>query len=157
MHWLVNERRRDYAGGVLMIALGLGAALQGAAYSIGSLRAMGPGFFPTALGILLALIGLAIASAARFARDGDEPVEAKAPEWRGWICLTLAIVAFAVLGTYGGLVPATFAIAFISALGDRDNRPLDAAMLAAGCVVIAVAVFHWGLALQFPLFQWGGR
>ena len=52
---LRSRRGRDYLGGVLMIALGLGAALEGSTYSIGSLSRMGPGFFPVALGVILAL------------------------------------------------------------------------------------------------------
>ncbi|MEJ0045599.1 MAG: hypothetical protein WDN04_05275 [Rhodospirillales bacterium] len=47
--------------------------------------------------------------------------EKLAPEWRGWICIVASVLAFVVLGKYGGLLPATFAIVFIAALGDRDN------------------------------------
>jgi putative tricarboxylic transport membrane protein len=151
---LTSKRGRDYLGGVLMMALGLGAAVQGSTYSIGTLSRMGPGFFPVALGVILALAGLAIAVTARFEQDA---VDAKAhpPEWRAWFCICASIVAFVVLGKYGGLVPATFAIVFISALGDRGNTIASAALLAVSCVVVALVVFHFGLQLQFPLFQWG--
>jgi hypothetical protein len=154
MQALTSKRGRDYAGGILMIAIGLAAAIQGARYPIGELSRMGPGFFPVALGVLLALTGLAIAIGARFARDPGS-IEAGAPEWRGWICIAGSIVAFVALGKYGGLVPATFAIVFISALGDRQNTPIGAAVLALACVAICVVVFWWALQLEFPLFQWG--
>jgi hypothetical protein len=137
-----------------MIALGLAAAVQGSSYPIGSLSRMGPGFFPVALGVILALAGLAIAVTARFEENA---VDAKslAPEWRGWFCICAGIVAFVVLGKYGGLVPATFAIVFVSALGDRENSLAGAALLALACVVVAIVVFRFALQLQFPLFQWG--
>jgi high-affinity Fe2+/Pb2+ permease len=64
-------------------------------------------------------------------------------------------VAFIVLGEYGGLVPATFAIVFISALGDRNNSLKQAFWLSAGMVVIAVVIFWWALQMQFDLFRWG--
>ncbi len=52
-------------------------------------------------------------------------------------------------------MPATFAIVFISALGDRQNTiksALDAgARDRRGCVV----VFWWALQMQLPLFGWG--
>jgi hypothetical protein len=77
------------------------------------------------------------------------------PEWRGWFCIGASIVAFVALGKYGGLLPATFAIVFISALGDRQNTVASVAVLALACAVVCVVVFWWALQIQFPLFQWG--
>jgi hypothetical protein len=137
-----------------MTAVGIGAMLQGASYPMGTLGRMGPGFFPAALGTMLALVGVAIAIAGRFtAAESDEHVAG--PEWRGWACIAGSIVAFVVLGTYGGLLPATFAIVFISALGDRDNTLVGAVVLAGLMVAVCVIVFWWALQLQFPLFAWG--
>ena len=151
---LKSKRTRDYLGGILMMALGLAAAGGGSSYRLGELSRMGPGYFPVALGILLALAGLAIAVTARFTRYEGE-IDVLAPEWRGWFCICASIVAFVALGKYGGLLPATFAIVFIAALGDRKNSIVSAAALALACVVVAVVVFRWALQLQFPLFQWG--
>ena len=155
MRALKSKRGRDYAGGMLMAAIGLAAAFQGSSYKLGTLERMGPGFFPTALGVILAAVGVAIAVTARFARYEGE-LEVLAPEWRGWACIIGALVAFVVLGKYGGLLPATFAIVFISALGDRQNTFLGAMVLGLAAVVVAIVVFWWALQLQFPLFQWGG-
>jgi uncharacterized membrane protein len=148
-----SKRSRDYLGGTVMIALGLAVALHGSTYEMGTLSRMGPGFFPVALGVLLTLCGVAIAISARFTHY-EGKVEVQRPEWRAWFCICAGIIAFVALGRYGGLVPATFAIVFISALGDRDNTVTSAAILALACVVVAVVVFRWGLQLQFPLFQW---
>ncbi|MGH8781786.1 tripartite tricarboxylate transporter TctB family protein [Paraburkholderia sp.] len=146
---------RDYYGGALMMLIGLGAIVQGASYRIGSLTAMGSGFFPVALGAILVLLGICIAgSAHRTPRDAvtDEPAPI---EWRGWLCILGSIVAFVALGKYGGLLPATFAVVFISALGDRDNSILSALLLALAMSAVCVVVFWWALQLQFPLFTWG--
>jgi Tripartite tricarboxylate transporter TctB family len=78
------------------------------------------------------------------------------PDLRGCVCIVLGILAFLLLGEYGGLLPATFAIVFISALGDRDNTLREALLLALAMMAIAVVVFWWALSLQLPLFQWGG-
>src|ERR1700676_3545305 len=125
MRRLVNNSNRDYYGGALMFLLGLGAILQGRTYPVGTLSRMGPGFFPVALGVILALVGAAIALRARFLK-GETEEKVLAPEWRGWFCICLSIVAFVVLGKYGGLLPATFAIVFISALGERENTVKNA-------------------------------
>jgi hypothetical protein len=148
---LQNKRLRDYAGGTLMMVLGLGATFQGSTYHVGTLSRMGPGYYPIALGIILTLIGLAIAVTARFTHyEGEE--EVLPPEWRGWICICSAVIAFVVFGLYGGLVPATFAIVFISAMGDKMNTVKRAAILAACVVVVAIVVFWWALQMQLPLF-----
>ncbi len=143
---------KDRIGGCLMMALGLTAALQGSTYSIGRLQRMGPGFFPVVLGVLLLLVGAAIALTAT--AGSQCPAHGLRPEWRGWGCIALSILAFAVLGRFGGLLPATIAIVIISALGDQRNSIVDALMLAAGISIVSVVVFSWGLQVQFPLFSW---
>ena len=156
-----GSKRLDYYGGALMIVLGLGASFQSLSYDRGTLSRMGPGFFPLALGIILTLTGVAIAAAAAppaaklgTTTDGETQQPWK-PEWRGWTCIALGIVAFIVLANNGGLRPATFAVVFVSALGDRRNSVLSAAALAGATVVFAVVVFSLGLHVQLPLFHWG--
>jgi hypothetical protein len=155
----VMEYARDYYGGALMLLIGLGAVAQGMRYGVGTLTHMQSGFFPVALGCVLALLGVMIATSARRADTGEEAgdstEDAAPPEWRGWICITLGIVAFLVLGRYGGLLPATFTLVFISALGDRDNSVRTALILAAAICVVSVVVFWWALKLPFPLLSWG--
>jgi hypothetical protein len=115
---------------------------------------MGPGFFPVSVGAIVAFMGVLIALGAR--GQTEDEAEYLPPEWRGWICIVLSIVAFVVIGKFGGLLPATFAIVFISALGDRDNTIKGALILALAMCAICVVVFWWALQLQFPLFVWGG-
>lgn len=143
----------DYYAGILMLLLGLGAAFQGMSYQIGTLSRMGPGFFPVALGGMLAVTGIAIALSATGANSENER-KPFVPEWRGWACIALSIVAFVVLGQHTGLLPATFAIVFISALGDRQNTIKDALLLALAVMAVSVLVFWWALQLQLPLFRW---
>ncbi|HZI84557.1 MAG TPA: tripartite tricarboxylate transporter TctB family protein [Casimicrobiaceae bacterium] len=151
---LVNRSNRDYCAGALMIAIGLAAIVGGRRYPLGTLSRMGPGYFPVALGVILTLLGVGIAATARFAsRGGDEKV--LPPEWRGWLCVGLSIVAFVVLGRYGGFIPATFAVVFISALADRQNGLVAAIVLGLAMVLVCVVVFWWALQMTFPLFGWG--
>jgi hypothetical protein len=151
----INNSNRDYYGGALMAVIGVAAIIGGRDYPIGTLSRMGPGYFPVALGVILTLVGFAIAATARFAKSYAEEA-ALPPEWRGWFCIGASIVAFVVLGKYGGLVPATFAVVFISALADRENTLLSAAILALATVAVCILVFWWALQMNFPLFGWGG-
>jgi len=143
---------RDYYGGALIMVIGLAAVHVGIGYDTGTLENMGPGFFPVAVGVFMAILGVLIALSARGEDDTDV---VPAPEWRGWICIALSIVAFVIVGRFGGLLPATLAIVFIAALGDRKNSLKEAALLALAMCVVCTVVFWWALQLQFPLFAWG--
>jgi len=149
---------KDYYGGAIMILIGLAAARQGMQYEMGTLGHMGPGFYPTAVGALLAAIGLVIALTARLGSGRPTAGEAGAHpafDRRAWSGIIGGSLAFMVLNKYGGLVPGTFALVFISALGDRENTLLQALWLAVGMVAIAVVAFWWALQLQLRLFSWG--
>ncbi|WP_353193340.1 tripartite tricarboxylate transporter TctB family protein [Pandoraea pnomenusa] len=149
---------RDHFGGGLMLVAGLAVVMIGRNYEVGSLRSMGPGFFPVMLGVVLALIGIAIAAGAKPVQEaadesGSHP-EFK-PEWRGWICIILSVVAFVVLGEYFGFIPAVFAVVLISALGDRENTIGRVVLLSLAATVFGVIVFSWLLKVQMPLLVWG--
>lgn len=147
---------KDYVGGGLMIVLGGLAAGIGSTYSIGSLRQMGAGYFPVAIGVLMLLVGVGMVFSTWLERSPkpSDLISGRA-EWRGWSCIVGGLIAFLILGRYGGFVPATAAVVFISALGDRSNSIGRALVLAAGMVVVLVVVFWWALQMTFPLFGWG--
>ena len=151
----LQRYRKDLYGGALLIVLGASAAYAGLRYHVGTLSRMGPGFFPVTVGGILVLVGILIMLSAK-SPDGATGVEEQRPrEWRAWILICVGIVAFVVLGRYGGLLPASFAIVFISALGDRDNTWISALILAATMAAVAAVVFYWALQLQLPLLTWG--
>lgn len=153
--WL-NDYNRDYYGGALMFLLGAGAIYLGLSYEVGTLSHMGPGYFPVAVGAVLAAMGVLIALSARVpgAKGGVEK-KALPPEWRGWAAIILSNIAFVVLGHYGGLLPATFAVVFIAALGDRQNTLKNALLLALAMTAVCFVAFAWALKVQLPLFTWG--
>lgn len=157
MSWLRRKERKDVLGGVLMALLGLFTALEGSSYHIGILARMGPGYFPVALGLILALLGLLIIVNAddAGAPDEDGHQDSDAPQWRGWACIIAGVVAFIVLGKWGGLMPATFALVFISAMGDSEQTVPKALLLALGTTLVGAFIFANLLQLQFPLFRWG--
>jgi hypothetical protein len=77
------------------------------------------------------------------------------PEWKAWSLICLSIVTFIALAKFAGLVPATFAIVFVSTLADRENSWRGAALLGLAVVAVGIVVFWWALQTQLPLFKWG--
>jgi hypothetical protein len=147
------SHRRDYYAGALMVLLGGGAAYVGSHYAMGSLTRMGPGYFPTVLGVLLAGLGIVIAGTAPYAPapNVSEP-ETTRPDWRGWLCITGGTLLFILLASRAGLVPAIFACVFVAALGDRENNWKQAAALAAGVTFFGTLLFAYVLHIQIPVF-----
>lgn len=145
-------KRRDYYAGALIMLLGAGAALVGSRYQIGTLTKMGPGFFPTALGILLAFVGVLIAGTASYASGPATEEHSASPDWRGWFCIVSGAGLFIVLAGRAGLVPATLACVFVAALGDRTSNWKESILLAIGVTFFGALLFSYILRIQIPMF-----
>lgn len=151
-------RKKDFYAGGLMILLGLGIALKGATYRTGTLMHMGPGFLPTALGVILILIGIAIGAASLGASEGeqDESILPPNPQWWAWACILLSPVAFIVFGRYFGMAPGTFACVFVAALGDRKATWFSTIVLSTVVTIFGVGLFSYFLQVPMPIFTLGG-
>jgi putative Ca2+/H+ antiporter (TMEM165/GDT1 family) len=151
-------RKRDFYAGGLMVLLGLGVALKGTTYRAGTLMHMGPGFLPTVLGIILVLIGLAIAAVALSPADNDQDqsILPEQPQWWAWLCILLSPVFFIFFGRYFGMAPATFMCVFIAALGDKQATWRSSIVLSAIVTVFGVSLFSYFLQVPMPIFTWRG-
>lgn len=145
---MVKRVRSDAIAALLLALLGAAMLAGSFVYPVGTLTHMGPGFFPRAIGILMIAIALLVAASGRQSAPLGAPA---AGDVRGWLCILGGIVAFTVVGKYGGLAPATFAIVFLSALGNRRNSLRDATLFAAAMTVVGVVVFGLILKIQMPL------
>jgi putative tricarboxylic transport membrane protein len=150
-------RKRDFYAGALMILFGLVMALKGPSYRLGTLMHMGPGFLPTALGVILICLGIAIAATALGVPEGEEEdILPEHPEWWGWACILASPLAFILFGTLGGLIPGTFACVFVAALGDKNATLKSSVVLASIITVFGVALFHFLLQIPMPVLEWRG-
>jgi hypothetical protein len=144
------QRRDLYAGGVCVLA-GLATVAEAQRYPLGTLREIGPGFQPLALGVLLALVGLLIAANA-FSGPAEAEVAAEPPEWRGWICIVAGVGLFIALVRPAGLALAGFASTLVWALGDRQTTLRGALVLAACVAAFGTILFGTFLGIDLPLW-----
>jgi hypothetical protein len=151
-------RRRDFYAGGLMMLLGLGIAFKGATYRAGTLMHMGPGFLPTALGILLLLLGISIAAIALAPAEGgeDQSILPENPQWWAWFCILMSPVCFIFFGRYFGMIPGTFACVFVAALGDKEATWKASFVLATVITVFGVGLFSYFLQVPMPILTWRG-
>jgi Tripartite tricarboxylate transporter TctB family len=159
-HSLLRDlvRKRDFYAGGLMVLLGLGVALKGSTYRAGTLMHMGPGFLPTVLGIILVLIGIAIAAVALSPGDSEEnqSILPEHPQWWAWLCILLSPVFFIFFGRYFGMAPGTFMCVFIAALGDKGATLRSSIILSAVVTIFGVGLFSYFLQVPMPIFTWRG-
>ncbi|WP_417807153.1 tripartite tricarboxylate transporter TctB family protein [Thioclava sp.] len=141
----------DLAGGLLLSVIGVFVLVYASTqYDIGSLRRMGPGFFPALLGGVLAVLGLMIALPA-IARKGP-PIRIA---WKEALAVLIAILVFATGLERAGLVPVTLASVLIASIAAPDRRIGWRLALALIVTTLSVVVFHFGLKMTVPL--WPGQ
>ena len=141
----------DIAGGLALAAIGVAAA--GWAwmhYDLGSLRRMGPGAFPLALGSMLAGFGAVVALPA-LRRPGEAtPVEPWAV-----VAVLASILLFGLALRPFGLVAASFAGVLVATLPAPQPGRTWRLALAAIVTLLVVLVFSLGLRMSLPLWPRG--
>jgi hypothetical protein len=145
---------KDFWTGVLYLIFALIVVVVGQDYSMGTALRMGPGYFPTILGILLGIVGAA-AIIRSFIKTGDKIT----PFAWGEIVLVLAsVVLFGVLARRAGLVPAIVLMVLMSAYASAKFKWVPAIVLAVGMTVFSILVFTKGLGVPLPILgPWFGQ
>ena len=138
---------KDFWAGVMLIAIGVAAVLIAHDYPIGSAFRMGPGYFPSVLGGILALFGLSLL--VRSLRSGEKI----AGGWslRALIVLPLSFALFGSLMDHAGFVPALAVLIFGAAAASSEFKFREVALLTVVLTALSVGIFVWGLGLPYPL------
>ena len=139
---------KDFWAGLMFIGFGLAFALIAQNYQMGTSVRMGPAYFPTVLGGLLAVIGLAILI---------ESLAAEGPKvskfyFKPILFLIAALVLFGILLKPLGLVIGIAVLVGLGAFGGLDFRWKEVAILIVVLAIFSVLVFVKGLGLPIPVW-----
>ena len=139
---------RDFTAGAAFIVIGLAFGVNAwLSLRLGQANAMGPGYFPVMLGLVLVGLGGAIA----FSAIGRTSEPLGRFSWRGTALVTLAIVFFAVTVRGLGMAPALAGATLMAALASGKLSLRGSLALAMGLSAFCVAVFIYALRLPFPV------
>ena len=139
---------KDFWAGLMFIGFGVFFMVWAIThYQMGTAVRMGPAYFPTMLGGLLAFLGLLVLIEA-FAMEGP-----KVPRFamRPLILISIGCVVYGYIMKPLGLVAATAALVFISAFGGHEFKWKEVTILFLILIVFSVLVFVKGLTLPFPI------
>ena len=143
------KSEKEFWSGVMFIVFGVAFAGLAQNYDMGTAQRMGPAFFPTILGGLLAVLGVVIAMQGLAAETLDGKLEKFHLGPIAWVLG--AVIAFGLLLRPAGLVVALVALIGISSLGSHEFKARDTVLLAIGLCLLVLAVFIYGLGLTIPV------
>lgn len=142
-----GRSRTDLVAGGIFVAIAAIFGWKATSYEMGQLIAMGPGFVPLSLSIMLGGLGIALAV---FGRDGGGEISGPIP-WRGIVLTCVSLVLFGAYCREIGLLPAVFVSSFLTALASRQNSIVSAIWIAGALSLLCWLVFKVGLGLTLPL------
>ena len=144
------RNHRDFWSGIMFLVLGVLFIVFSQAYQLGTAARMGPGFFPTMLGVLMALLGLAIAWRSTSRANREARVERIG--WREMFLVLVAVGVFAAGLPYLGMVVSIALLIGISATASHEFSWKETAISIVVLLVMSELVFVKGLELQFPVW-----
>ena len=158
MAFRIRDKKDLYAGlmfmgfgaGFLIIAGGVPGVASLPGYSMGTAVRMGPAYFPTILGGILAALGL-IVFIRGLTIEGPPP---NPTHWRPLLWILSSVVLFGFLVQPAGIIIASVVLVLVCAFGGHEFDWKEMLIEAVILAVSVVAIFSWGLGLPFKLWPW---
>ncbi len=136
----------DLAGGLFLLALAAVGYIGAFSLPVGHLSGIGSGLMPKTVAVLVAAFGAMLVIQSLFA-ESDQ-----LEQWavRGPIFVLAGVLVFAVTIRPWGLIVAGPLAFVVSALADKDTRPVEAAVLAVALTLVCALMFKEMLNLPIP-------
>jgi hypothetical protein len=144
------KNHKDFWAGVMFAVFGAFFAGAGTQYTFGTAARMGPGYFPTVLGLMLILIGVVVAVGGLSPKAAEQKIDRFA--WGTLLLILGPVVLFGLLLNTLGLVACLFLLIAVSSYASHEFS--WKAMIGNAVVLIALClfVFVYALKLQFPIW-----
>jgi hypothetical protein len=139
---------QDFWAGLLFVAFGLFFLVVARNYQMGTAVRMGPGYFPTVLGGIMAVLGLIVLFTSLTVKGPSVPKMSFKPIF----FISLGLILFGYLLKPVGFVLAVVILVFVSAFGGHEFKLKEVSILTVVLVIFSVLVFVKGLTLPFPLW-----
>lgn len=138
----------DLAFAAFLVAFGALAFSLASELSVGTAAAMGPGYVPRGLAIIIMVYGVLLGVRAAF--SGHEPFPEVA--WRPVFFVGASVALFAILLPRLGLAVTSLAVVICAGFASYDVRLRENALLALALAIFAVVLFVTVLGLPIPVW-----
>ena len=142
---------KDILAGLIFIGFGLATFVMAGDYAMGTALDMGPGYFPAAIGLVLAGIGAA-AIVRGLTQKTPDPITPH--RLQPLILIFAGILAFSLLIERAGLVVASAALIGLACLPRLRSHPLEVLAIYVVLTAFSALVFVVLLDMQLPLLPW---
>lgn len=142
------KSQKDFWAGLMFIVFGLFFLYVARNYQMGSAVRMGPAYFPTVLGGMLAVLGAIVVLQSLVMQGPKIPKLSFKPIF----FISLALILFGYLLKPLGFVLALVVLVFVAAFGGHEFRTKEVVILTVVLIIFSVLVFVKGLTLPFPLW-----
>ncbi|MDT7522872.1 tripartite tricarboxylate transporter TctB family protein [Rhodoferax sp. TBRC 17198] len=153
------QSQKDFFAGLMFTVVGGSFAAGASQYTLGSGAKMGPGYFPLVLGVLLAIIGIAVTftSLVVETEDGDKVGKFA---WKPLFFIISANLVFGacigglpVIGLKPlGLIVGIYLLTYIASHAGDEHKFKEVAVLATILALLSYVAFIVLLKLQFPVW-----
>ena len=138
---------KDFWSGVLFIVIGLATVAIATGYPVGTAARMGPGYFPRALGGVLATLGAF--SVIRGVRKPGEPIA----RWFARPFITLiSVVIFGLIVDKVGMALSTIFLVVGASAASPEFRPKESLISGVVLAIACVLVFIYALGITLPVW-----
>jgi hypothetical protein len=153
------QSQKDFYSGLMFTIVGGSFALGASSYQLGTGARMGPGYFPLILGVLLAVLGCAIAVKSMITPTPDGDKVGKFAWKPLFFIITANLVFGACIGGLPmiglkplGLIVGIYLLTYIASHAGDEHKFKEVAILATVLALLSCVAFIVLLKLQFPVW-----
>ena len=153
------KSQKDFFSGLMFMGVGVAFAWGATTYKVGEGARMGPGYFPLMLGVLMAVLGMAITFKSLVVETvGGDKIGKWA--WKPLVYIIAANLLFGVLlgGLPSiklpamGLIAGIYALTFVASMAETGWKVKNTLILATVLAVGSYVAFVMVLKLQFAVW-----
>ena len=156
---MILHSQKDFYSGLMFSVVGGSFAMGASGYQIGTGARMGPGYFPLILGLMLTVLGCAIAAKSMLTPTPDGDKIGKFA-WKPLFFIIAANLVFGacigglpIIGLKPlGLIVGIYLLTYIASHAGEEHNFKEVAVLATILAALSYVAFILLLKLQFPVW-----
>jgi hypothetical protein len=141
--------QREFTAGLIFFSIGTIWLAGSLSYRVGTATAMGPGYFPLVVSLILTALG--IGSVVRSVKIAEADVVEPWPLVAIGLVLG-AVVGFGLLLESAGLIAAAAVLILLSCWSRLRARPVETLLLTAALIALVSGIFVFGLGMPVDLY-----